>query len=438
MAGLSMVVIAAMVGGAPDIGLEVFTTMKKAQFGESVLAGLVIVLLAMIMDRISRGLADRRSDWQSSFPAATSHRLVIWSVFGSIVLLCLAAAIWPDMRRYPDTWIVYPASTLNSALEWFTVTFFSITSTIKTWFIFYLLLPLKSGLVETVRPRYWGFEMTPMASAIYAFIIAALAAGLTWLSSWRAAVGVVVIGIVYYFGTTGIPWPAFILIVALLAYQTGGWRIAVLAVAGLLFILLVGVWEPAMVSIQLCGAAVLIAFVIGTCLGVWASMNDRVSAFLRPINDTLQTMPIFVFLIPAVMVFLVGEFTALIAVIMYAIVPSIRYSEYGIRNVPADVVEAARSFGTTRAQLLWQVQLPLALPEIMLGLNQTIMMGLSMVIIAALVGAKGLGQEVMVALVWADTGRGVVSGLSVALIAIVTDRIIQSWSSSRKKALGFV
>jgi glycine betaine/proline transport system permease protein len=247
-----------------------------------------------------------------------------------------------------------------------------------------------------------------------------------------------VIGVVYYFGTTGIPWPAFILIVAVLAYQTGGWHIAALAVAGLLFILVTGVWESAMVSIQLCGAAVLIAFVIGSSLGIWASMNDRVSAFLRPINDTLQTMPIFVFLIPAVMVFLVGEFTALIAVVMYAIVPSIRYSEHGIRSVPADVVEAARSFGATRAQLLRQVQLPLALPEIMLGLNQTIMMGLSMVIVAALVGARGLGQEVMVALVWADTGRGVVSGLSVALIAIVTDRIIQSWSSSRKKALGFV
>jgi glycine betaine/proline transport system permease protein len=169
---------------------------------------------------------------------------------------------------------------------------------------------------------------------------------------------------------------------------------------------------------------------------VWAAMNDRVSAFLRPINDTLQTMPIFVFLIPAVMVFLVGEFTALIAVIMYAIVPSIRYTEHGIRNVPAHVVEAARSFGATRRQLLWQVQLPLALPEIMLGLNQTIMMGLAMVIVAALVGARGLGQEVMVALTWADTGYGAVSGLSVALIAIVTDRIIQSWSRRRKAALG--
>jgi glycine betaine/proline transport system permease protein len=123
---------------------------------------------------------------------------------------------------------------------------------------------------------------------------------------------------------------------------------------------------------------------------------------------------------------------------MYAIVPSIRYTEHGIRNAPQDVVEAARAFGATPRQLLWQVKLPMALPEIMLGLNQTIMMGLAMVIVAALVGAKGLGQEVMVALTWNDTGYGAVSGLSVAILAIVTDRIIQSWSWRKKVALGLM
>jgi glycine betaine/proline transport system permease protein len=436
MAGLSMVVIAAMVGGAPDIGLEVFNTMKKAQFGESILAGLVIALLAMVIDRISRGLADRRVGFLSGgrrFP-----RRVVGGACVAIVLLSLAVVIWPNLRQYPDAWVVYPAQALNNALEWFTVTFFAVTSAIKTWFVFYLLLPLKIGLVDTVRPRYWGFEMGPAASTVYALLVAVTAGALTYLSTWRAGVGIVVIGIVYYFGTTGIPWPAVVLIVSLLAYQTGGWRIVALAVAGLLFIALTGLWESAMVSIQLCGAAVLIAFLVGSGLGVWAALNDRVSTFLRPINDTLQTIPIFVFLIPAVMVFLVGEFTALIAVIMYSIVPSIRYTEHGIRNVRADTIEAARAFGATNRQILSQVQLPLALPEIMLGLNQTIMMGLAMVIVAALVGAKGLGQEVMVALTWADTGRGVVSGLSVALIAIVTDRIIQSWSRRRKIALGML
>jgi glycine betaine/proline transport system permease protein len=221
-----------------------------------------------------------------------------------------------------------------------------------------------------------------------------------------------------------------------LAYQVGGARICALTVGGLLFIVLTGVWEEAMVSVELCVVGVLISFLFGASLGVWAALSARISALLRPICDTLQTMPIFVFLIPAVMVFLVGEFTALIAVVMYAIVPSIRYTEHGIRNVPTSVVEAARSLGTTRLQLLWQVQLPLALPEIMLGFNQTIMMALAMVVVAALVGAQGLGQEVMIALNEASTGKGLVSGLAIAFLAIIADRIIQAWSLHRKQQLG--
>jgi glycine betaine/proline transport system permease protein len=436
MAGFSMVVIAAMVGGMEDIGLEVFNTMKKAQFGESLLAGMVIALLAMIMDRISRGFAQRRQDPRVIAREPAQRRTIIWIMGGTVVALSLLAEALPGLRDYPAAWVFYPAEALNTALEWFIVNFFWLTSTLKTWAIFFLLLPFKLGLEQTVRPRYWGFELDATAKVLYVLIILALALAAARAAGWRAAVGVSIVGLLYYFGTTGIPWVAFSLLVATLAYQTGGLRTCGLVAASLCFIAFTGVWSAAMESVQLCGAAVIVSFLLGSSLGIWAALNDRVSAFLRPINDTLQTMPIFVFLIPAVMVFLVGEFTAFIAIIMYATVPSIRYTEHGIRNIPAPVVEAARSFGATRFQLLWQAQLPMALPEIILGLNQTIMMGLAMVIVAALVGAKGLGTEVMVALTWADTGKGVVSGLSVALIAIIADRIIQSWCARKKRALG--
>jgi len=436
MAGFSMVVIAAMVGGTEDIGLEVFTTMKKAQFGESLLAGLVIALLAMIMDRASRGFAERRKDPRLAARGAAQRRLAVWALWGAVAVLLLFAEMVPGVRDYPRAWVFYPAEFLNRALEWFTVTFFWLTSALKTAAIFFLLLPLKLGLEQVVRPRFWGFEMDATAKLVYLLLFLGATPLLARLSGWRVALGVAIAGLLYYFGTTGLPWTVVTLIVALLAYQTSGPRVCLFTIASLSFIAFTGVWRPAMETVQLCGAGVIVAFVLGSGLGIWAALNDRVSAFLRPINDTLQTMPIFVFLIPAVMVFLVGEFTAFIAVIMYAIVPSIRYTEHGIRNVPAHVVEAARSFGATRFQLLRQAQLPMALPEIMLGLNQTIMMGLAMVIVAALVGAKGLGTEVMVALTWADTGKGAVSGLSVALIAIVADRIIQSWCARKKKALG--
>ena len=191
-----------------------------------------------------------------------------------------------------------------------------------------------------------------------------------------------------------------------------------------------------MISLQLSAVGVTVSFLLGSAIGFWAATNDRVSAVIRPVCDTLQTMPIFVFLIPAVMVFLVGEFTALVAIVLYAVVPPIRYAELGIRNVPAELTEAARMMGVTRWQMLWQVQLPVALPEIALGLNQTIMMALAMVVVASLVGAPGLGQDVMVALSQANSGRGLVAGLSVAMLAIVFDRILQAWSARRKRALG--
>jgi glycine betaine/proline transport system permease protein len=183
-------------------------------------------------------------------------------------------------------------------------------------------------------------------------------------------------------------------------------------------------------------AGVLIAFVLGVALGVVAALDDRVSAILRPVNDTLQTMPSFVFLIPAIMIFLVGEFTALVAIVLYAIVPSIRYTEHGLRGTPEHVLEAARASGSTSAQLFWHVRLPLAFPEILLGLNQTILLALAMVVVAALVGAQGLGADIMIALTWMDVGKGFVYGLSVAIIAMIADRIAQGWSRKLRTAVG--
>jgi glycine betaine/proline transport system permease protein len=353
-----------------------------------------------------------------------------------VVAIAVLAVFVPALGAYPEAWVVYPAPAMNRALEAFTVAAFPITSALKSWIVYYLMLPLKIGFLDSVRPSFWGFEMSPGVMLAYWVAATLLAAVLAIRFGWRAALGAAIAATFYFFGTTGIPWPGFILLAAILAYQTGGIRIAALTVAGLLFIALTGVWEEAMVSVELCAVGVLISFLLGAGLGIWAATSPRVSIVLRPVCDTLQTMPIFVFLIPAVMVFLVGEFTALIAVVMYATVPSIRYTEHGIRNVPAAVVEAARSMGTTRWQLLWQVQLPLALPEIMLGLNQTIMMALAMVVVAALVGAQGLGQEVMIALNQASTGKGLISGLAIAFLAIIADRIIQAWSLRRKRQLG--
>ena len=436
MAALSMVIIAAVIGGAADIGWEVLSTMRRAQFGQSLMAGFVIALMAMVMDRTSRGFAERQHD-----PHAASGSL--WQRYRtlgiSVAVVAGAIALGQfvaPLNIWPKTLVFFPADPINNALDSLIASYGFVFDTIKKWALFYFLLPIRVGFEGVVRPFSFGFELTLPISLGYAGFIAALAVAATRYFSWRAAVGVVIIATMLYFGMTGTPWSVFMMVVVTLAWQVGGWKVGVGALVAMAFMLLTGVWEHTMLAVYLCGASVLVSFVLGSAIGIWASRNDKVSAFIRPINDTLQSMPLFVFLIPVLMFFRVGEFTAFLAIIAYAIVPAIRYTEHGLRNVRPDIVEAAKALGCTEGQLLRQVKLPLALPEIMLGLNQVVMFGLAMLVIAALVGTKGLGYLIYFALSRANVGDGVIAGLSMALIAIIADRIIQSWSNKKKAELG--
>ncbi|MEM7170975.1 MAG: ABC transporter permease subunit [Pseudomonadota bacterium] len=437
MAALSMVIIAAIIGGFADIGWEVLSTMRKAQFGQSLLAGLVIALLAMMLDRISWGLAEK----QGALPDATAttlwrKHLYLITAFALLVFFVLTAQVFPWIKTYPDAWVFYPAEILNSGVKYILGNYADVMTWIKTKTLFYLMLPLRIGFVKTISPFSWGFQLESWMIALYALAVGLFSVYAWRRWSWRASVAVVIFGGLLFYGTTGTPWPVFMAVVTLVAWQAGGRNIAALALGSMIFILINGIWMPAMLSIYLCTAAVLICVFVGGLLGVLAAQNDGVSAFLRPINDTLQTMPQFVLLIPALMLFKVGEFTALLAIIAYAIVPMIRYVEHGLRQVPPDIIEASRQMGCTNRQLLFEVKFPLALPVIMLGLNQTIMFGLAMLVIAALVGTQGLGQQVYLALGKANAGAGVVTGLSMALIAITADRIIQAISRRRQEALG--
>ena len=166
-----------------------------------------------------------------------------------------------------------------------------------------------------------------------------------------------------------------------------------------------------------------------------AATNRRAGNIIGVIIDTLQTLPSFVYLIPVVMLFRIGDFTALVAIVLYALVPAVRYAAHGVRTVSPELVEAGVVAGSTRWQLLTRIRLPLALPEVLLGLNQTIMLALSMLVITALVGTRDLGQEVYIALTKADTGRGLVAGLAIAFIAIIADRIIRA--SARKARIRY-
>jgi glycine betaine/proline transport system permease protein len=436
MAALSMVIIAAVIGGFNDIGWELLSTLRKAQFGQSLLSGIVIALIAMVLDRISSGFARQQFMYRPRQGSTWQRYRRQWIALGLVAAWALLAQLFPALRTYPDEWVLQPARALNDVIVFILQTCGGLLSWIRDQFLLFLLLPLRNGIAAVATPKLWGVTLTPSFIAIYCMFVIAIAFAATRYSGWRLGTTVVLVGTFYFFGAVNFPWLAVTLALSLFAYQVAGWRMALFALLAVLFIVLTGVWREAMLSFYLCAISVFISAGIGVALGIWSALNGRVSAFLRPINDTLQTMPQFVFLIPVVMFFKVGEFPALLAIVSYAIVPSIRYTEHGIRQVRNDLVEAARAMGCTGRQILWRVQLPLAMPEIMLGINQTILFGIAMLVVAALVGTRELGQLVYNALTNADAGKGFVAGFSMALIAMVADRIAQAWAARRKEALG--
>ncbi len=434
MAAVSMVIIASIIGGTADIGWEVLSRIRKAQFGESILAGIVIALLAMVIDRITYGLAgdDHRISDQGE-GVFRRHRYLVIGMVATMLAFVLSGMV-PALREWPREWVIYPADVMNQWLEGFIIRWSGLIGTFKTVAFYYLMLPVREGLIDTISPYSWGMEFTLTMRWGYAVGVVALALWSWFRGRTNLALTVLFTGILLFFGLTKLSWLILVLMAAYLGFELGGVKLGLGTLLALLSLVLAGVWPQAMLSVYLCGIAVLISFLLGGLIGVIASEVDMVSKVMRPINDTLQTMPLFVILIPFVMIFKIGEFSALLAIIAYAIVPAIRYTEHGLRNLPDDIIEVSNGMGCTRWQLLTQVKLPLALPVIMLGLNQTIMYAIAMLVIAALVGTNGLGQQVYIGLGDGDFGIGIIAGIGMAIIAMIADRFTRGWNHKRQSA----
>ncbi|MCA9925526.1 MAG: ABC transporter permease subunit, partial [Anaerolineales bacterium] len=225
-----------------------------------------------------------------------------------------------------------------------------------------------------------------------------------------------------------LPWSVVILAVFLAAERIRGLRLAVLTAVCLLLMGMFGLWEESLQTLALMVTAVLFSLVMGIPLGIWSAQNDRVEQILRPVLDAMQTLPAFVYLIPVLLFFGVARVPSIIATVIYALPPAIRLTSLGLRTVSADAVEAAQAFGSTERQILRKVRLPMALPTIMVGVNQTIMMALSIVVIAALIGAGGLGDVVLKALRRLRVGAALEAGLAIVLLAILLDRVTAALS----------
>jgi glycine betaine/proline transport system permease protein len=375
MNSLNMVIIASMIG-AGGLGFEVLDALRKLQLGQGVEAGIAITLLAILLDRLSQ-----TSSRESAMPVVIAP----WIWVGLIAVTLAASIIGyfvPALAIFPSDWTVTTGPLWDTTMTWLNINAFDALEALKVAVLTTIMFPLRDLLT-----------------------------GAPWLLIVGGAVG--------------------------LGYMLAGIRTA-LVIAGLLgFIVVAGIWELAMITLYLCGFGVFLAFVTGASIGLLTHWFEGLRKPALLVADVLQTLPSFVYLIPVVMLFRVGDFAAVIAVAAYAIAPAIRYTIHGLMHVPQPLADVATVVGCTRWQKLKMVLLPMAVPEILLGLNQTIMMGLAMVVITALVGTNDLGQEVYIALASVDPGRGIVAGLGVAFLAMVLDRLVTGAAAEyRRKAIG--
>ena len=264
-------------------------------------------------------------------------------------------------------------------------------------------------------------------------------AGMSWiltnLGSVFDAIGTIILALLLVIERIflWVPWIVIILAVGIVAWRAlRHWWAGVIFAAMLVLIGSFGLWDLAMMTLAIIFASVIISLVVGIPTGILMARSNVFQSILKPLLDAMQTMPSFVYLIPALMLFGLGKVPAVFATIIYAIPPVIRLTNVGIRQVPKSVIEAAQAFGSTSRQILYEVQIPLAIPSIMVGINQTTMMALAMVVIASMIGAKGLGMQVLLAINRIEIGKGFEAGICIVFLAIIIDRITHAMAARKE------
>lgn len=378
MLTLNMIIIAAMIG-AGGLGFDVLNALRQANgLGKGLEAGLAVVALAIVLDRMSRALVELRPVHGA---AAQRRRQLFWVGVAALIGFTLLSIVFPALEALPAEYRISTGSMWSDVVSWVNVNLFSTADAIRTFLLLYILVPVKTFLI-------------------------------------------------------GFPWIGLLAVVGGGAWALGGWRFGLGMAALMAFIPVSGLWERGMTTIYLCAISVIIATLIGLPLGFLGSRSERMHHFLGAMCDTLQTLPSFVYLLPVVMLFRIGDVSALVAIVLYAMVPAIRFTDHGLRRVPPSLQEAGTMAGCTGAQRLAKVELPYALPEIMLGVNQVIMMALSMLVVSSFVGTNDLGKQIQVAISQADPGKGLSAGLAIAFLGIIADRMIGRWVANRRARLG--
>jgi glycine betaine/proline transport system permease protein len=348
-------------------------SLQQLQVGKAVEQGIAITLIAVVLDQMTQAFMKRQVSHENvGLPWHQKHWRFAWFFGGALVFIILASIV-PALAIYPKTMMLSYGAPINDFVRWISKNLFPYVKPIRDTITIWMLLPMRDFYL--------------------------------WL-----------------------PWTTVIGGLGLVGWYLGGWRLALIPICFLSFMLLTGFWVPLMLTVYLVTGCTILCILIGVPIGIWCSRNPRVAKVVSGICDLLQTFPSFIYLIPVIMLFQTSDLSNVIAMLFYATV----------QRVPQTVIEAAVAAGATPRQKLWKVELPIALPEILLGINQTIMMALAMVAITALIGSRDLGQEIYKALPGADTGRGLLAGLGIAFIGIIASRLIGGWAAKMKQQLGMV
>ncbi|GMG82999.1 ABC transporter permease subunit [Paralimibaculum aggregatum] len=377
---LAMVVIASFIG-APGLGYKLLQYLQGLKIGKAVEIGISVVLIAVMLDRLSRAWAElqpvhheRGTPWWKR-----NRLLLVW--LGLMAAVAAASGLHDWVAEIPRRKAASTAFLWDPIVDWLAVEAYPYTNALRGWLLIHILIPLRDAYLAA-------------------------------------------------------PWTAVLALVAGIGWNVGGARSAAVCAGFVLFVAVSGWWDRAMITAYMVSVAVALAVAIGLPLGIWMARSERSARRMLLICDTFQTFPSFIYLIPVIMLFGVNDVAAIGAVVIYGAVPVIRYTIEGLLGVPPALKEAVDMSGGTRRQRLWSLELPMALPHMMVGLNQTVMFSLFMVIIAAFIGTQDLGQEMMRALSSNDVGKGLVLGLCVAFIGLMVDHLANTWAAKRRRALG--
>jgi glycine betaine/proline transport system permease protein len=377
---LAMVVLASFIG-MPGLGQKLLQLLQALKIGLSVEIGVTVVLLAVTLDRLSKAWALRLPEHGDPSPLwLQRHRLlVVW--LGLCAVAMALAHFFPYFLEVERKQALSVAGPIDALMDQIIRLIAPITAWLRWFLITWVLIPMRDAYL--------------------------------WL-----------------------PFTAVLALLAAIGWAVGGLRSALICVAYFGLIAMSGWWDRAMITVYMVSISVTIAALIGLPLGIWAARHATRAARVLLVCDTAQTFPSFIYLIPVIMLFGVNDVAVVAAVVVFAAVPIVRYTVEGLQNVPPELIEAADMSGATRRQVLWHVRLPMALPTMLVGANQSVMFSLFMVIIAAFIGTQDLGQEMQRALSSTDVGKGLVLGFAVAFMGLMTDHLVMRWSEDRKRALG--